>query len=169
MKEREALVPMYPLGFGLAKRLASEFDRLFDDFGFRRPLGLRIPREIEEVTWMPDLEIFEKNGTLFLRADLPGMTKDDVKIEIADNALVLTGERKVEKEEKDREYFRSERAYGSFCRSVPLPEGVKADAVKAAFTNGVLEITVPLPAKQELKPKRVEIQELPEKKAKTAA
>ena len=171
MKDKPALMttPM-PFGFGLARRLAGEFDRLFDDFWFRRPLALRFPRELEEPAWVPDLEVFEKNGTLHLRADLPGLTKNDVKIEVADDALVLSGERKAETEEKGREFYRSERTYGAFCRTLPLPEGVKPDAVKATFTNGVLEVTVPLPAKPEPKAKRVEIQEAPEKpKTKTAA
>ena len=83
---------------------------------------------------------------LITRVDLPGMKKEDVLVEVQDGKLTLSGERKKEtKEEKDN-FYREEREYGSFCRTVPLPKGVKADDVKAMFANGVLEVKVPLPA-----------------------
>jgi HSP20 family protein len=101
------------------------------------------------------------------KIDLPGMKKEDVKVEVTDGQLAISGERKHEAEEKREEFYRCEREYGSFYRSVPLPEGAKVDDVKATFTDGVLEVSVPLPARPETKPRKVEIQEA--KAAKAAA
>lgn len=96
--------------------------------------------------WAPKVDVVTKNNQLIARVDLPGMQKNDVLVEVTDGHLVLSGERKKEtKEEKDNVY-REEREYGSFCRTIPLPKGVKAEGVKASFANGVLEVTVPLPA-----------------------
>ena len=96
--------------------------------------------------WAPKVDIVTKDNTLITRVDLPGITKDDVLVVVEDGQLVLSGERRKEtKEEKDNIY-REEREFGSFCRVVPLPKDVKADDVKATFGNGVLEVTVTLPA-----------------------
>jgi HSP20 family protein len=93
------------------------------------------------------------------------MKKEDVKLEVADGYLAISGARKREAEEKKDEYFRSEREYGTFYRAVPLPEGVKFEDIKATFTDGVLEVSVPLPAKPEAKVRKVEIGEAPKVKA----
>jgi HSP20 family protein len=86
---------------------------------------------------------------------MPGMSKDDVKVSVQDNVLTLKGEKKQEKEEKDKNYHRVERSYGSFCRSFQLPTSVKADKVKANYKDGVLSIT--LPKTEEVKPKEIPI------------
>lgn len=113
--------------------------------------------------------MFEKNGRLVTKIDLPGMKKEDVRVEVTDGHLTISGERKSEAEEKKENYYRCEREYGSFYRSVPLPDGVKLEDVKATFTDGVLEVSVPLPPQAEAaQPRRIEIQE-PEKSGKTAA
>lgn len=91
-----------------------------------------------------------------------------MKVEVADGQLAISGERKSEAEEKKENFYRCEREYGSFYRAVPLPEGVKLEDVKAMFSDGVLEVSVPLPAKPETKARKVEVQEAP-KAAKTAA
>jgi HSP20 family protein len=96
------------------------------------------------------------------------MKKDDVKVEVTDGHLAISGERKSEAEEKKDNFYRCEREYGSFYRAVPLPEGVKFEDVRATFADGVLEVSVPLPAKPEAKVRKVEIQESA-KAAKTAA
>jgi HSP20 family protein len=96
------------------------------------------------------------------------MKKEDVKVEVTDGRLAISGERKTEAEEKGEQFYRCERECGSFYRSVPLPEGAKIEDVKATFTDGVLEVSVPLPARPEAKIRKVEIQE-PAKAAKTAA
>jgi HSP20 family protein len=122
----------------------------------------------EPRAWSPTIEVFEKDNRLVTRVDLPGLKKEDVKVEVTDGHLAISGERKREVEEKKKNFYRSEREYGSFYRAVPLPEGVKLEDVKATFTDGVLEVSVPLPARSEAKVRKVEIQE-PAKSAKSAA
>lgn len=112
--------------------------------------------------------MFEKDHRLVTKIDLPGLKKEDVKVEVTDGHLAISGQRKSEAEEKKDDFYRCERQYGSFYRVVPLPEGVKLEDVKATFSDGVLEVSVPLPAKIEAKPRTVEIQE-PQKAAKSAA
>jgi len=153
--------------FALMREMTSEFDRFFGEPTrpfFRWPsLWKRAP----EIGWYPEIDVFEKDDRLVTKIDLPGMKKEDVKVEIADGQLAISGERKREAEEKGEDFYRSEREYGSFYRSVPLPEGAKIEDVKATFTDGVLEVSVPLPARPEAKMRKVEIQE--SKAAKSAA
>ena len=106
----------------------------------------------------------EKEGKLLVTAELPGVKKEDVKVHIEGDTLVVEGERKQEKEEKREGYYHSERSYGAFYRSIPLPEGAKAEQTAAQFNNGVLEVSVPIP---EAKAKRqdVPIQEASKPKA----
>jgi HSP20 family protein len=105
--------------------------------------------------WVPAMDLVETDDSFVLRADLPGMTQEDVKIELEENVLTVSGERKSQHEIKQEGYHRVERAFGSFSRSLTLPKGVDADAVTAKFDNGVLEISVPKP--EERKPRRIEI------------
>jgi HSP20 family protein len=153
--------------FALLRQMTSELDRAFVDWpSFRWPtLGLFAAPE--PIAWAPKIDVFEKDGRLVTRVDLPGMKKEDVTVEVTDGYLMLSGERKHEAEEKKDDFYRSEREYGSFYRSVPMPEGVKFEDVKATFTNGVLEVSVPMPAKQEPKAQKVTIEETTA--AKTAA
>lgn len=138
----EPTLPSSP--FAMMRRLSDDMERIFGDiWGPRRLPRLLRGFEFGERHWMPDVEVFERKGEFVVRADLPGMTKDDVKVEIADNELVIQGERKEEKEQKEKGYYACEHAYGAFYRSIPLPEGIKADEAKAAFKDGVLEITMP--------------------------
>jgi HSP20 family protein len=121
-----------------------------------------------EAVWNPGFEVYEKDNRLFTRVDLPGLKKEEVKVEVTDGYLAISGERRREEEEKKKEFYRSEREYGSFYRAVPLPEGAKLEDVKATFADGVLEVSVPLPAKAQAAVKTVEIQG-PEKAKKIAA
>ena len=105
--------------------------------------------------WVPAMDLVETDDNFVLRADLPGMTQEDVNIELEDNVLTVSGERKAQHETKQEGYHRVERAFGSFSRSLTLPKGVDADAVTAKFDNGVLEISVPKP--EERKPRRIAI------------
>jgi HSP20 family protein len=105
----------------------------------------------------PPMEVFEREGHLVVRADLPGLTKDDVHVEVTDEALTIEGERRSEHEEQQGEFFRSERRYGTFRRQIPLPEGVNADQVTASFKDGVLEVSMPAPQRQ-MRGRRIEIQ-----------
>jgi HSP20 family protein len=142
--------------FGLLRRMTSELDRVFDEWpSFRWPTINT--RSMEGMAWSPKLEVFEKDNRLVTRVDLPGMKKEDVTVEVIDGQLTLSGERKRETEEKKDNVYRSEREYGSFYRAVPLPKGVKPDDVKAVFTNGVLEVSVPLPAKPQASATKVKI------------
>ena len=105
--------------------------------------------------WVPAMDLMEADDHFVLRADLPGLSEDDVSIEIQDNTLAISGERKSEHEERQRGWYRLERSFGRFSRSLSLPEGIDADAVSAQFDKGVLEIRIPKP--EERKPRRVAI------------
>jgi len=105
--------------------------------------------------WAPAMDLLETEDHFVLRADLPGMTQSDVNIELEDNVLTVSGERKAEHEEKREGFYRVERAFGSFSRSLTLPKGVDADAVTAGFDNGVLEVRIPKP--EERKPRKITI------------
>lgn len=150
------------------RRMMREFDRFFDEPGlpFFRPSR----RELGELAWMPDVEVIERDKRLFVRIDLPGLKRDEISVEVADGAMMISGERKRETEEKNAEWVRSELIYGRFRRVMPLPDGVKPADVKATFANGVLEITLPVPvAAAEPPARKVPIDEPKEAKAKTAA
>jgi HSP20 family protein len=140
--------------FSLMRRFSEEMDRLFGDFGFGGSLPSGFGREfgrladLEGSMWLPQVEAFERDGKLIVRADLPGLTKDDIKVDISDDAIKIRGERRKAKEETEEGYYRSERSYGSFYREIPLPSGVNRDEANASFRNGVLEITMPAPARQ---------------------
>ena len=155
--------------FAVLRQMQSDFDRMFDE-----PLwpSLRWPslRTIapDTLTWAPTIEVFEKDNRLFTKVDLPGLKKEDVKVEVTDGYLAISGERKRDTEEKKDNVYRSEREYGSFYRAVPMPEGIKIEDVKATFADGVLEVSVLVPARSEAKVRKVEIQE-PAKAAKSAA
>jgi HSP20 family protein len=131
--------------------MQDEMNRLFDDF-FGRPL---VRAEWTEGVWSPIVDVSEDKDNVIVKAEMPGMKKEDVKISIQDNVLTLKGEKKQEKEEKDANYHRIERSYGSFSRSFTLPTSVKADKVKASYKDGVLNIT--LPKTEEAKPKEIPV------------
>ena len=105
--------------------------------------------------WTPAMDLLETEDQFVLRADLPGLSEDDVNIELEDNVLTVSGERKAEHEDKREGFYRMERAYGSFSRSLTLPKGVDPGAVTAAFDRGVLEVRVPKP--EQRKPRRITI------------
>jgi HSP20 family protein len=131
--------------------LQGDMNRLFDRFfeGGRTANGSTARR------WIPAMDLVETEDHLVLRGDLPGMTEDDVDIEIKDNVLTVSGERKSESEDKSEGYHRVERSFGSFSRSLTLPQGIDPERVEAKFENGVLEVQIPKPA--EAKPTRVQI------------
>jgi HSP20 family protein len=133
--------------------LQSEMNRLFNTF-FDAPAGggsngapLR--------RWVPAMDLVETDDHFVLRADLPGLSENDVSIEVEDNVLTVSGERKTEHEDRREGYYRVERAFGSFARSLTLPEGVDPDSVAASFDRGVLEVRIPKP--EERKPRKVNI------------
>jgi HSP20 family protein len=105
--------------------------------------------------WTPAMDLLETEEQFVLRADLPGLSESDVHIELEDNVLTVSGERKAEHEAKREGFYRMERAYGSFSRSLTLPKGIDPEAVTAAFDRGVLEVRVPKP--EQRKPRRISI------------
>jgi HSP20 family protein len=129
--------------------LQGDMNRLFDRF-FEGRTGNATSRR-----WIPAMDLVETEDHLVLRGDLPGMTEDDVNIEIKDNVLTVSGDREAEHEDKGEGYHRVERSFGSFSRSLSLPHGIDPEKVDAKFDNGVLEVRIPKPA--EAKPTRVQI------------
>ena len=123
----------------LMRRFTEEMDRLFG-------WGGRPRREAD--FWMPALEVTEHDGCLKISADLPGLRKEDVKVEVTKDSLILQGERKHTYREKHDGYYQSERSYGRFYRSIPLPEGANTDKASAEMVNGTLEISIPVPEVQ---------------------
>jgi HSP20 family protein len=155
--------------FALMRELTSELDRVFRESSWpSRHFPFVRARPVAEAGWYPEIDVFQKDNRLVIKIDLPGMKKEDVKVEVTDGHLAISGERQRETEEKGREFYRCERESGSFYRAVPLPEGVRLEDVKATFADGVLEVSVPLPAKPEAKVRTVDIQESA-KGAKSAA
>lgn len=124
--------------FALMRRMSEEMDRVFQEFGLERGGE-------SKVGWSPAIEVVEKDGKLNIRAELPGLSSDDVKIETINDALTIQGERKIEHEENQGGARRTERQYGFFYRSIPLPEGADVEHANAKFQNGMLEISIPVP------------------------
>jgi HSP20 family protein len=130
--------------------LQGDMNRLFDRF-----FEGRTPNGTAGRRWIPAMDLVETDDHLVLRGDLPGMGEDDVNIEIKDNVLTVSGERKAENEERGEGFHRVERAFGSFSRSLTLPQGIDPEHVEATFDKGVLEVRIPKPA--QAKPTRVQI------------
>ena len=145
--------------FRMLERFADEIDSVFDNFGLGRvtPRGLRALRASE--MWNPELEITQQNNELVVRADLPGLKKEDITIDVTDNDITISGERRKEQESEQGGVYRSERTYGSFSRTIRLPEGTMTDQAKASFKDGVLEIRIPSPPEQVTRGRRLEIKE----------
>ena len=135
-QEEQGLTP-----FSFMRRMMDDIDRMFGGVGGFGDEGLMLASN----TWSPQVEVFEKNGNLVVRADLPGLDRKDIKVNVDDGALTIEGERRTEHEEKREGFFHSERSYGSFTRRIPLPRGVDASACDASFENGVLEVSLKLP------------------------
>jgi HSP20 family protein len=137
-------------GFPMFQLLSRELDDIFGRF--------EVGRSAFEPVWAPNVEMLTKNNEFIVRADVPGLKKEDITVELTEESVVLRGERKHEKEEKSEGYYHTERTYGSFYRSLPLPEGVKIEGAKAIVHDGVIEITIPV-AKVESKRRKLEITE----------
>jgi len=121
--------------------LQREIDRLFDDFARGFPTFGNGKADL-----LPSMDVTETDKQIEITAELPGLEEKDVQINVADNLLTIRGEKKAEKEEKDKDYRLIERSYGSFERTLELPDGVNADAIQASIAKGVLKVTVPKPA-----------------------
>jgi HSP20 family protein len=127
--------------FSLMRRMTEEMDRVFGESATRTGNG-------GATVWLPAIEVSERDGNYVVRAELPGMKPEDVKVEVRDDALILEGERKEEREENQGGIRRTELHYGHFYRSIPMPEGANVEQAHARFENGVLEITIPVPQQE---------------------
>ena len=150
--------------FAMMRQLSREMDRFMDSF-FERGFGsfLRDPavRDDEWQTrnlWAPQIDVQQRNDAIVVRADLPGVGKDDVQVEVQDDVLVISGQRREEREEggDDQGYRMLERSYGTFYRTVPLPQGTNPDQIEAVMRDGVLKVTLPLA--ENARPRRIQIQ-----------
>src|SRR4030042_2617374 len=146
-----ALIRWYP--FREMSALQERMNRLFSDVRAQAPVR---GEEIVQGAWVPAVDIFETNEAIVLKAELPGITAQDISVEVKDNTLTLKGEKKFEKEVKEENYHRMERSYGSFQRAFTLPGTIHQEKVKAKFKDGILEIT--LPKVEEAKPKQVKVE-----------
>jgi HSP20 family protein len=135
--------------------LQGDMNRLFDSFFGRRDGGATVANGYGSRRWIPPMDVVETEDHLVLRADLPGLDRDDVEIEVKDGILTVSGERKAQHEEKREGFHRVERSFGRFSRSLELPKGIEAARIEASFDRGVLEVRMPKPA--ERKPTRIEI------------
>lgn len=147
--------PMFPFGryfglgpFGLMRGLSEEMDRAFR--------GVIPSAQLEP--WTPTVDVRQCNGDLVVTAELPGLKKEDVKVELTDDSLVIQGERKHEHKEDHEGFHSFERSYGQFYRSIPLPEGAKTDMAKAELTDGVLKVSVPV-AEEKKKTRQIPVEQ----------
>jgi HSP20 family protein len=136
--------------------LQGEMNRLFSSF-FDTPSAAKGGNGGNGASrrWIPAMDLVETQDDFVLKADLPGMSEGDVNVELENNVLTISGERRTEHEEQHEGYYRLERATGAFSRALSLPEGIDAGAVTAAFENGVLTVRIPKPAQAQ--PRKVKI------------
>jgi HSP20 family protein len=146
-------------------RMSEEMDRWFDratrGFGQLRPGLLRssFGSQRRQGLWYPKVEAFQKADSFIVRADLPGLKKEDLEVDLTDDAVTIRGERRDEHQEEGEGYWRSEREYGQFHRTIPLPEGVIGESAKATFRDGVLEITMQAAPAEANRGRRLEIKD----------
>ena len=119
-------------------RMRSEMDRLWEAFFEGRPR-----RRTDEGEWLPSVDVSETKNDLVVKAELPGMDPKDIDISLSDGHLIIKGEKKQEREEKEEDYHFIERSYGSFTRSIQLPKEVKHDKINASYKNGILKVVLP--------------------------
>jgi len=164
MLTNKELTRVEPRAF--VRRMLRDFDRFFEEgwAPFAAPA-----RVFGEFAWTPTLEVVEKNRHLVARFELPGLKKEEITVTVAEDHFTVEGERRLEEEEKKHNWYKAERAYGKFVRTVPLPAGINPADVNATFENGVLEVAVPLPATAVTAPRKVEIAGEEKKVVKPAA
>lgn len=135
--------------------LRESMERLFDDFFTRRPAGRPL---LAPAMWEPAVEVFETEGEVVFRAEMPGIDPKTVDVTVSEDSLTLKAEARAEAEQKGRNYYRRELRYGAFQRSVALPTSVQTDQAKAAFKNGILEVRIPKAERAKAKTVRVEVE-----------
>ncbi len=153
------------MAYTMLERFADEIDTMFDEFGLgrryssaRQGRNLLRPRAQNRMEmWVPPVDITHQNNELVVRADLPGIKREDVCVDVTEHELAISGERREEQKSETGGMYHSERSYGTFYRTIPLPEGALADQAKATFKDGVLEIHVPAPPEHVNRGRRLEI------------
>jgi HSP20 family protein len=154
-KEEERITRRQPRD--LFAEMQEEMARLWED-GWPWPLARPFRRHLpKEAMWAPRADIFEKNGAFVVKAELPGVNKEDVEVALDDGQLVIKGERKAETEVKEEDYYRMERTYGTFYRRMALPFETTAAQIEATFKDGVLEVKIPKPVETKVEPKKIAI------------
>lgn len=154
--------------FTMMQRMADDMEQLMDELGLGR-LGTR-PRmqgvlpaagprlgAMPSTTWSPQIEVRQRGDRILVRADLPGLKREDVQIDVDNDMLTIRGERREEREQEEGGVFRSERTYGHFARTIPLPDGVDPEACEATYKDGVLEVHIPIPAQSRGRSRRIEV------------
>ena len=138
--------------------LRSEMNRMFDEF-FQRPFGLRSFFDDRELGrgFAPQLDVTETDKSVLISAELPGLEPDDIDISLDRDVLTISGEKHAESEEKGARYYRVERSFGSFSRSIPLPSEIEADKIDATFKRGVLKVNLPKTKKAKEQGKRITV------------
>ena len=156
-KESKAISPWRP--FMDLARWERDMDRMREDFFARSPWRMdRWFRGDDLDVRAPAVDLFEEKDDIVVKAELPGIDKDNIEVNLNDSTLRIKGEKKKEDEVKEENYYRSERTYGSFVRSVELPKAVRADKVKATFKNGILEVRIPKTEEAKTKEIRVKVE-----------
>ncbi|MDQ5988064.1 MAG: Spore protein SP21 [Syntrophus sp. SKADARSKE-3] len=137
--------------------LQKEMNSIFDNF-FRGFDPIFLGREYDGFgNFSPSIDVKENNNDVIIKVELPGMDEKDVDVSLTQNILTVKGEKKEEKEDKNKDFYRMERRYGSFSRSIPLPTGIKSEKAEAVFKKGVLTITVPKSDEAKSKVKKIEV------------
>lgn len=144
--------------FSFMARFGEEMDRLFEDFGLGGGLLTSGPRDLQSSMWSPQTEVFQRAGKFVVQADLPGLNREDINVDIEEDQLIIRGERRSERQNEGEGFYQTERRYGGFYRSIALPQNIDIDQADATFRNGVLEITMPLPEEKQ-RSRRLEISE----------
>jgi HSP20 family protein len=144
-KASEPAVEQSARGLSPLRVWERELERMFGEFPFGWPrLREEMPRLSRALRLQaPSVDMYEEKNDVVVKAEMPGLSKDDIEITLSDSMLTLKGEKKKEEEVKEKDYYRCEREYGSFLRTIPLPSEVKRDGVKAVFKNGILEVRMP--------------------------
>ena len=143
--------------FSLMRRMQEDMNRVFGNLLGTRHQWPSFWGEGERSEWTPAVEAFQRGNEFVVRADVPGLTRDDLSVEIGDDTLTIQGERKYDREEEREGVITSERGYGTFRRMIPLPEGAVSESAKANFTDGVLEVVIQAPSQEVRRGRRIEI------------
>ncbi len=149
-----AMQKYQPLSMARPRPFYRDMERFMDEFLRDWPMmWQRVPGE--GMGWAPSIELYDKGDKLVVRAEIPGIKKDDIDISVSGDMLTVSGERKSQSEVKEEDYYRSELSYGKFARSIQLPASVDSDHIEATYDNGILEVS--MAKTEEAKPKKIEI------------